>query len=144
MKERLDDLERQNTGLGITIERVDITAILPGRVQPAFEQVLSASQSAEREQADARTSAERRLQSANQERESLLTKAQATARELVAQARLRTDRIFALAGESSVEERKLLLERMYRERIETLLSRAGSVMAVPFEKARIAIPGESR
>ena len=142
MQARLVELERQNTGLGIAIERVDITAILPGRVQPAFEQVLSASQSAEREQADARTSAERRMQSANQEREALLSKAQASAREVLAQARLRTDKVFALAGESSVEERKLLLERMYRERIETLLARAGSVIAVPYDKARVAVPGD--
>lgn len=137
MNRRLGDL-----GLGIEISRIDLTAELPARAKPAFDQVLTAESEAARAVASARTDAERYRQEGERERIGILQGAEAKAKESIAKARIATDRITALAAESSPERRASLLTRLYRERMETILRRAGVVTLVDGEEpVRLVIPG---
>jgi len=139
MNRRLKDLS-----LGIEISRIDLTAVLPARAKPAFDQVLTAESDAAREVASARTNAEKYRQQGDRDRTEILQNAEAKAKETIAKARIATDRITALAAESSPARRTLLLTRLYRERMETILRRAGLVTLVDGnEPVRLVLPGGS-
>lgn len=137
MNRRLKELS-----LGVEISRIDLTAVLPARAKPAFDQVLTAESEAARTVASARTDAEKYRQQGERDRSEILQTAEAKAKEAIAKARIATDRITALAAESSPERRALLLTRLYRERMETILRRAGLVTLVDGkEPVRLLIPG---
>lgn len=128
--------------LGVEISRVDLTATLPRRAKPAFDQVLASEAEAARVVASARTDAEKYRQQGERDRTEILQTAEAKAKELVAKARIATDRITSLAAESSPERRALLLTRLYRERMEAILRRAGVVTLVDGkEPVRLLLPG---
>jgi regulator of protease activity HflC (stomatin/prohibitin superfamily) len=132
----------QALNLGVEISRVDLTATLPARAKPAFDQVLAAEAEAARVVASARTDAEKYRQQGERDRTEIHQTAEAKAKELVAKARIATDRITSLAAESSPERRALLLTRLYRERMETILRRAGVVTLVDGkEPVRLLLPG---
>jgi regulator of protease activity HflC (stomatin/prohibitin superfamily) len=139
MNRRLKELS-----LGIEVSRIDLTAALPARAKPAFDQVLTAEAEAARVVASARTHAEQYRQQGERDRTGLPEIAKANAAELVAKARIDTDRITALAAESSPEGRALLLTRLYRERMEAILHRAGLVTLVDGkEPVRLMLSGGS-
>jgi len=117
-------------GLGIRAQRIDITAELPARAKPAFAEVLSAAQAAERAVADARADAERMRQDALAFRAQRLGQAEALAKELTSRARVATDAIVALAQERDPGRQNLLRQRVWRERLEGILRKAGSVTAL--------------
>jgi regulator of protease activity HflC (stomatin/prohibitin superfamily) len=128
--------------LGIEITRVDLTGRLPARAKPAFDQVLAAGAEAAQLVAAARTSAETYRQEGEREKLSVIQSATAKAKEAVAEAHKITDPISALAAESSPEQRRLLLTRLYRERMENILRRAGLVTLVDGrEPIRLMVPG---
>lgn len=130
---------------GVEVVRVDLNAGLPDRAKPFFEQVVAAESEAARKVAESRTDAERYRQDGQQQRTRLIEQAQAAAREEVVRATVATDRIAALAAEATPARRVLLLTRLYRERIEAILARAGSVSVVPDGPVRLIVPGaESR
>ena len=69
-------------GLGIEVNRVDLTARLPLRAKPTFDQVLASESEAARVVAKARTDAEKYRQHGERERTGVLEGAQAKADEL--------------------------------------------------------------
>lgn len=121
-------------GLGLEAGRVDLVAALPERARPAFEAVIEADATAAREVAEARTAAARAAQEAASEAERIRSVAQARAQETVAAARVATDRIAALAAERDPELRARLIQRLHRERLESVLralaSAGGQITAV--------------
>jgi regulator of protease activity HflC (stomatin/prohibitin superfamily) len=139
MNRRLTEL-----ALGVEVSRIDLTARLPQRAKPAFDQVLAAESEAARVVASARTDAEKYRQQGERDRTEILEGAQAKARETITDARVATDRIVALGAETTPERRALLLTRLYRERMETIMRRAGVVTLVDGrEPVRLLIPGGS-
>jgi regulator of protease activity HflC (stomatin/prohibitin superfamily) len=131
-------------GLGVEVSRIDLTALLPARAKPAFDEVLAAESEAARVVAAARTDAERFRQQGERDRTEALQIAEAKAREIVSKARIVTDPIRALVAESSPERRSMVLARLYRERMQTILRRAGLVTLVDgSEPVRLLIPGGS-
>lgn len=140
----LADINRRarDLHLGVVIARVDLTAFLPDRAKPAFDNVVAAESAAARDVADARTDAAKMAQDAQVVRGSVLARADAQAREQISAARVATDQISALAAESSPERRSLLLTRLYRDRLEGILRKAGSVITVDGrDPVRILVPG---
>lgn len=128
--------------LGIEITRVDLMGRLPARAKPAFDQVLAAGAEAAQVIAAARTSAESCRQDGEREKLGAIQSATAKAKEALAEAHQITDPIAALAAESSPEQRRLLLTRLYRERMEKILHRAGLVTLVDGrEPIRLMVPG---
>ncbi|HEX3132936.1 MAG TPA: SPFH domain-containing protein [Planctomycetota bacterium] len=129
-------------GLGIEVNRVDLTARLPLRAKPTFDQVLASESEAARVVASARTDAEKYHQQGERDRTEIIEGAQAKAKEIITDARVATDRIVSLGAESSPDRRSQLLTRLYRERMETILRRAGLVTLVDGrEPIRLLVPG---
>lgn len=141
MNERLEALAARGGALGVRVERVDVTAQLPPRAVGAFQDVLTARQSAEREASDARTEAERMRQAADSERTRLLADAAAEAGEIVSDAKVKTSGIARLLASLDPAQRDLTLARMWMERIEEILKDAQEVVAVEGDAARILLPG---
>jgi regulator of protease activity HflC (stomatin/prohibitin superfamily) len=139
---RLQALTRAGASLGVHIERVDMTAWLAPQAKSAFDEVLVAAQSADREVADARTDAERRRQGAAQLSEQLVASAQARAQELVSDAGVNTAGIVALEREETPMTRSSLLLQDYRSRVAQVMKRVGAVTLVdPKSGARFVMPG---
>lgn len=139
---RLEALTSTGASLGIRVDRVDMTAWLPPQAKSAFDEVLLAAQSADREVADARTEAERRRQGAGQLSERLVASAQASAGELLSNATVATAGILALEREETPPTRASLLLRQYRSRVAEILKRVGAIKLIdPRSGARFIMPG---
>jgi regulator of protease activity HflC (stomatin/prohibitin superfamily) len=142
VNDRLQALTRAGAPLGVHVERMDMTAWLPPQAKSAFDQVLVAAQSADREVAEARTDAERRRQGATQLSEQLVASAQARALELVSNAEVDTAGIVALEREETPMTRSSLLLQQYRSRVSEVMKRVGAVTLVdPKSGARFVMPG---
>lgn len=141
---RLDQLTSKGAGLGITVSRVDVAAVLPAGAKAAFDRILTVTQTADQNVARARTYAAATALSASQEAHRILTDAQAGAEERVTQAETRTAPILALAHEMAGGAGKSLLDRMYYDRIGALLRKAQEVDTVdPQGGTRLLLPGPS-
>jgi modulator of FtsH protease HflK len=139
---RLRTLELQGVPLGVEVTRADIDAQLPADAKPGFDAVLAATQRAEEGLAAARTQATLTLQTGDRDHDRILTTAHAEAAEAVAKARSQVAAIAALAAGDDPAGRTGLLERLYRERISTVLGQAGHLMAVdPQGGPRLLLPG---
>lgn len=142
INDRLQALAREGASLGVRVDRVDMTAWLPPEAKSAFDQVLLAAQSADREVANARTEAERRRQGATQLSERLVASAQASARERLSDATVNTADILALERGETPLLRSSLLLRQYRTRIAEILKRVGAITLIdPKSGARFIMPG---
>jgi regulator of protease activity HflC (stomatin/prohibitin superfamily) len=142
INDRLQALAGAGASLGVHIERVDMTPWLPPQAKSAFDEVLVAAQSADREVADARTDAERRRQGAAQLSEQLVASAQARAQELVSDAGVNTAGIVALEREETPMTRSSLLLQDYRSRVAQVMKRVAAVTLVdPKSGARFVMPG---
>ena len=140
--ERLQALARAGAPLGVTVDRIDMTAWLPPEAKSAFDQVLLAAQSADREVADARTQAERRRQGATQLSEQLVASAQAGAEEMLSDAMVATAGIAALEREETAQTRASLLLRQYRSQLSGIMQRVGGITLIdPRSGARFVLPG---
>lgn len=145
VNERLRALAAEGAPLGVEVERIDMTALLPPEAKTAFDGVLLATQAADRGVAVARTDAERRRQEADRERDQLLAAAQASASERVSRASVDTARILALAHEETPQTRKSLMLREYRAQVSQILTRAGSTVLVdPKTGVRFVLPGRAK
>lgn len=134
--------DRQASGLGVEVTRVDLTPLLPLAAKDAFDRVLQSAQMTEQGLAFARTQALYTGQSAEQERNRILTEARAAAGEQVASARERTAAIVALQEQADPASRPSLLDQVYRERAAAVLRKAGSVSALdPRGGNPLIIPG---
>lgn len=144
MNDRLHALDATGAEMGVEIEQIDLTPSLPPDAKAAFDQVLVATQAADRGVAVARTDAERRRQQANSEADQLLSAAQATAKETVSKASVDTASILALVhDERTLQGRDSLLLREYRARVANIMGRTGHVTLVdPKGGVRVVLPGE--
>lgn len=143
INDRLHALEATGAGLGVEIEQINLTPSLTPDAKAAFDQVLVATQTADRGIAMARTDAERRRQDANNQAEQLTSSAEATATELVSKASVDTATILALVrDEKSFQSKDVVLLREYRARVAEIMSRTGRVTLVdPGSGARVVLPG---
>jgi regulator of protease activity HflC (stomatin/prohibitin superfamily) len=126
----LATLHTQHAGLGIEITRVDVQSTLPGDTMNAFNAVLTASQQAERNIADARTEAARIVQVATQTADRTVQVAHAQATERMAKAQTDTASVLQLAQSVKNRVEPGILLRVYRERMPAILDKAGSVTLV--------------
>ena len=140
MNRRLNALDVQGAGLGIEIERIDLTALLPPQAKLAFDSVLTAGQKADQNIAAASTAAELRRQGAQREADRLISAAQAKALERTVSANVDTTSIVAI--ERAPGARDGLEQQAYRNNIGTVLGKAGSVVVVdPASGQRIWMSG---
>ncbi|MDR3415121.1 MAG: protease modulator HflK [Nevskia sp.] len=142
---RLADLQAARAGLGIEVVRADVQSSLPRDAVNAFNAVLTASQAADRDIAEARTEAARLTQSATQAADRSLEVANAQASERLARAQADTAEVQHLA--QSVRDRvdPGLLLRVYRERMPAILAKVGSVTLVdPRDDAHLIIQGAEK
>lgn len=131
-------LKAAGTDLGIEVVRVDVQSSLPLSAVGAFNAVLTASQQAEKEVAQARNEAARQLQQATQAADHTVQVAQAQARERLARANADTATIAGLAQQQDPG----LMLRLYRERMPAILSRAGAVTTVnPEDSGHLILEG---
>ena len=139
MNARLRALNAEGAGLGVEIDRIDLTALLPPEAKLAFDQVLTASQKADQDIASASTAAERRKQGAQREADRSISAAQASAIEASTNANVDTASILAI--EQTRGSREALAQQAYRDGIGQVLGKAGSVITVdPKSGARFIIP----
>ncbi|MBJ7553541.1 protease modulator HflK [Marinomonas spartinae] len=140
---RLAQLTQEHASLGIKVARVDIQPSLPVDTVDAFNAVLTASQLAKQAIAEANNKAASIIQAANQEADRILQEANANASERVANAQANTASIVKLAKAQQINADPGLLWRLYRQRITTLLSQAGSVSTVdPKDDAKLILQGK--
>jgi membrane protease subunit HflK len=143
MNDRLHALDAVGAELGVEVEQINLTPSLAPDAKAAFDQVLVATQAADRGVAVARTDAERRRQQANSQAEQLVSAAEATAKETVSKASVDTATILALVhDERTLQSRDSLLLREYRARVATIMNRTGHVTLVdPRGGVRVVLPG---
>lgn len=128
---------------GITIERIDIVSSLPANAVAAFNAVLTASQQAEQVVASARNDASLRMQKAQQQADRILQQAQAGGEEEVAKARVDTQAVFALAQARREGADGGMLQRVWREKITTIIAKAGQVTTVaPGQDSQLILHSE--
>lgn len=145
INQTLTDLETKGASLGIRALRVDIQSALPQDTLNAFNSVLTASQQAEQELADARSEAARITQQATQEADRRLQVARAKASEQVAKAQTDTAAITYLASSVKSHAEPDLLMRVYRERMPLILKRAETITTVePRGESRLILSGAEK
>ena len=144
MNDRLQALNAPGAGLGVEVEQINLTPSLSPDAKAAFDQVLVATQAADRGVAIARTDAERQRQQATSEAEHLVSDAQAAAKEIVSKASVDTATIMALErDEKTGQGRRSLLLREYRSRVANIMDRTGHVTLVdPKSGVRVVLPGK--
>jgi regulator of protease activity HflC (stomatin/prohibitin superfamily) len=143
MNARLKALKAQGAGLGVEIDRIDMTAWLPPKAKLAFDAVLTAGQRADKNIADANTAAELRRQGAEREADRLISAAQAVAIERTTTATVDTTSITAI--ERTTGARVGLEQQAYRNGIGGVLGKAGSVIVVdPNSGQRILMNGPNK
>ena len=141
---RLDALRNGGASLGIEIVRVDIQASFPAAAVKAFDAVLSSLQTADRTIAEARTAAETVRQGAQQRTSEILHSAQAAATERLANAQAETATIDRLEGSLGERMDHGLVERVYRDRVQSILAKAGKVTTVdPRAASNLILPGKA-
>ncbi len=142
---RIAQLASVGASLGVEVQRIDMTAWLPPDAKVAFDEVLTATQAADRGVAVARTDAERKRQEAEREKDRLLSAAQATAQELVSTANVDTATIMALEREETPQTRGPLLLRAYRVDIADIMNRVGSgILIDPQSGVRFVLAGKQK
>jgi hypothetical protein len=139
---RLIALEEAGTGLGIKVSRVDLVPSIPAGAKAGFDNVLVVTQNAETTVANARTAVQVVSQDANSKKDQIATSATATAEEIVTNAKAQTASIAALAQQSKDMSHSMLMTRLYYDRVEAVLKKAGGVDVVDRDGAVHAIlPG---
>lgn len=145
VQRHFDALAAAHAGLGIEVARVDVQASFPAVAVGAFDSVLSASQTAERAIAEARTAAETTRQSAQQSADQILRSAKASGAERIATAQADATTILQLEAALDAHSDPGLLERAYRERVQQILSKAGRVTTIdPHDASALVLPGKIR
>ncbi|WP_166359609.1 protease modulator HflK [Pseudomonas akapageensis] len=138
INQSLAALQDAGAGLGLHIERVDLQSSLPDATISAFNTVLTASQTAEKNVASARNDAARQAQEATQAADRVLQVAHAQASERLAKASADTATISSLGQTADPG----LLQRLYRERVPAILSKAASVTTInPGDDAHLILQG---
>lgn len=145
IERHLRQLEAQHAGLGVEVARVDVEVAFPAAAVGAFNSVLTSLQVAERSMAEARTSAEKTRQDAQQDADRIVQNAEASAVERVATAQAKTMTIQQLEVPLRTNSDPGLLARVYRDRVQSVLAKAGSVTTVgPHDTSNLILPGNAR
>jgi regulator of protease activity HflC (stomatin/prohibitin superfamily) len=140
---RLKALNAQGDGLGVEIDRIDMTASLPPDAKLAFDAVLTAGQKADQDVAAANTAAELRRQGAEREADRLISAAQAAAIERGVSATVNTTRIAAIERAPSGAHGGLE-QQAYRDGIGAVMAKAGKVIVVePHSGSRFILSGKA-
>ena len=138
----LRQLDQARASLGIELTRIDVLSKLPNSAVSAFNTVLTSSQMVDRNLAEARNDAAWLLQNAEQTADRLLQEAQAQASERVAKAQAETAAVQQLEESIRKGVDPGLLVRVYRERMNAILAKAGSVTMVDAkDESRLILPG---
>ena len=125
-QERLDAV-----GAGIQLVAVELTDLSPPtQVREEFSAVQSAFIQSETQLKAAKEYRERTLPAARAERDSMVRRAEGDANALLAQARGDAAAFEGLVTEAK-ENRSVVMERLYRERIESTLDDAAKVRFIP-------------
>jgi membrane protease subunit HflK len=144
MNQRLKTLDAEGAGLGVEIDRIDMTAYLPPAAKLAFDSVLTAGQRADQNIAAANTAAELRRQGAEREADRLTSAAQAVAIERTTNANVDTTSISAIE-QAAGTARSGLEQQTYRNNIGTVLGKAGTVIVVdPQSGQRVLMTGPNK
>ena len=145
IERHLRELDAQHAGLGVKVVRVDVEASFPAAAVAAFNSVLTSLQVAERSMAQARTSAEKTRQDGQQEADRIVQNAQASAVERVTSAQAKTLTIQQLEAPLRENGDPGLLARVYRDRVQAILSKAAGVTTVdPHNTSNLILPGGTR
>lgn len=145
IERHLRQLDAQHAGLGVEVARVDVEVAFPAAAVSAFNSVLTSLQVAERSMAEARTSAEKTRQDAQQDADRIVQNAQANAVERVATAQAKTMTIQQLEVPLRTNSDPGLLARVYRDRVQAILSKAASVTTVgAHDTSNLILPGNGR
>jgi membrane protease subunit HflK len=140
---RLKTLAAQGDGLGIEVDRIDMTAWLPPEAKLAFDSVLTAAQKADQTVAAASTAAELRRQGAQREADRLISAAQAVAIERTTNATVDTTSIAAIERVGGA--RGGLEQQAYRNQIGGVLAKAGAVVVIdPKSGQRVWLNGPGK
>ncbi|MCT4710722.1 protease modulator HflK [Enterobacteriaceae bacterium H11S18] len=138
----LQKLSGSDNDPGIAIERVDIASSLPDNAVAAFNAVLTASQQAEQNIAQAKNDATLRQQKAQQQADRLIQQAEANSSEMHARAEIATQTIIKLAQARADGSNPGMLQRIWREKISSVLSRAGQVITInPGNNSKVILSG---
>ncbi|QEL54527.1 SPFH domain-containing protein [Chromobacterium paludis] len=139
----LDALQSRGAGLGLQVARIDLQSALPRSAQAAFDDVLTADQTVQRQLAQASTAAALGKQQARAAVDSQLANARAQAGERLSLARAETSEIAALAPGMRAPAGAERLRQLYLERMQAVLAKAGKVTTVdPAGSGRLILPGE--
>jgi regulator of protease activity HflC (stomatin/prohibitin superfamily) len=142
VNERLATLRASHVGLGIEVMRVDVQSSLPRTTVNAFNTVLTATQMVDRNLAEARNDAAWTVQNATQAADRILQVANAQASERLSKAQTDTATILQLAQSMRDRVDPGLSLRVYRERMATILAKAGSITMVDAkDDSRLIVPG---
>jgi regulator of protease activity HflC (stomatin/prohibitin superfamily) len=145
IERHLRQLDAQHAGLGVEVARVDVEASFPAAAVSAFNSVLTSLQVAERSMAEARTSAEKIRQDAQQDADRIVQNAQASAVERVTSAQAKSLTIQQLEVPLRTNSDPGLLARVYRERVQAILSKAARVTTVdPHNTSNLILPGNAQ
>jgi regulator of protease activity HflC (stomatin/prohibitin superfamily) len=145
VERHLRELDAQHAGLGVEVARVDVEVAFPAAAVGAFNSVLTSLQVAERSMAEARTSAEKTRQDAQQDADRIVQNAQASAVERVAAAQAKTMTIQQLEVPLRTNSDPGLVVRVYRDRVQSILSKAARVTTVgPNDTSNLILPGNTR
>jgi modulator of FtsH protease HflK len=143
MNDRLRGLQASGAGLGVEVEQINLTPSLTPGAKAAFDQVLVATQAADRGVAVALTDAEHKRQQAINQAEQLVSAADATAKETVSKAEVDTASILALVnGERTFESGDSLLLREYRARVANIMSTGRVTLVDPKSGTRVLLQGK--
>jgi regulator of protease activity HflC (stomatin/prohibitin superfamily) len=144
IERHLDALDRAHAGLGVEVVRVDLQAAFPAAAVEAFTAVLTSLQQAERNVAEARTFAQRQIQDGQQRADRIVADAQASAVERVAQAHASTAAIEQLGGAVQAQSDPGLVARLYRDRMQQILSKIHVTIVDPHDTSSLILPGNAR
>ena len=140
---RLRALDAQGDGLGVEVDRIDMTASLPPDAKLAFDAVLTAGQKADQDVAAANTAAELRRQGAEREADRLISAAQAAAIERAVNATVNTTSIAAIERAPGGAHGGLE-QQAYRDGIGAVMAKAGKVIVVePHSGSRFILSGKA-
>ena len=141
----LDQLHRDGAGYGIRVVRVDLVTRLHPDTVIAFDSVLTATQQALQEVANARTDAARTLQTANEMADRTLQIVQAQSSERLSKAQADTADVLRLAQAMKGDSDRGLMTRMYRERMASILAKTQSIAMVnPRDASHLIVRGTAR
>lgn len=142
LNRRLTGLASAGAGLGVIVSRVDLVPAIPAAAKSGFDNVLVVTQTADTVVANAQTAAEITLQDANSKADKAATNAAASAEETVSKAKTQTASITALGRQSKDVSIGMQMTRLYYDRIEALLKKAGGVEVVDRDgAAHMILPG---